>query len=29
MTNKSKVINELNGLEVIPKRLRKWSLKIN
>ena len=29
MTNKSKVINDLNGLEVIPKRLRKWSLKIN
>jgi hypothetical protein len=24
MTNKSKVINELNNLEVIPKRLRKW-----
>jgi hypothetical protein len=29
MTNKSKVINELNGLEIIPKRLRKWIEKIN
>ena len=24
MFNKSKIINELNNLEVIPKRLRKW-----
>ena len=29
MTNKSKVINELNNLEVMPKRVRKWVQKIN
>ena len=29
MMTKSKLVDELNGLEVIPKRLRKWSLKIN
>ena len=28
MTHKSKIINELNGWEVIPKRMRKWALKI-
>ena len=27
--NKSKILNEINQLEVIPKRVRKWSLKIN
>ena len=29
LDNKSKVLNEINQLEVIPKRVRKWSLKIN
>ena len=28
MTHKSKIINELNGWEVLPKRLRKWAIKI-
>ena len=28
MNDKSKIIDELNGYEILPKRLRKWSLKI-
>ena len=27
--NKSKMLEQINHLEIIPKRLRKWSLKIN
>lgn len=28
MSNKSKIIDELNGWEVLPKRMRKWAMKI-
>ena len=28
MTDKSKITDELNGWEVLPKRLRKWAMKI-
>ena len=28
MTSKSKIIDELNGWEVLPKRMRKWAIKI-
>jgi len=28
MTSKSKIIDELNGWEVLPKRMRKWAMKI-
>ena len=29
MTSKSKIIDELNGWEVLPKRMRKWAMKID
>jgi hypothetical protein len=28
MSSKSKIIDELNGWEVLPKRMRKWVMKI-
>ena len=29
MSNKSKMLNEINHFELMPKRLRKWTMKIN
>ena len=29
MTHKAKITDELNGWEVMPKRLRKWAMKID
>jgi len=29
MTNKAKITDKLNGWEVMPKRLRKWAMKID
>ena len=29
MSNKSKMLNEINQFEVMPKRLRKWQMQIN
>ena len=28
MTHKAKITDELNGWEVLPKRMRKWAMKI-
>ena len=29
MTHKAKITDELNGWEVMPKRIRKWAIKID